>query len=313
MFFGKEQGEKFNRCYGITEAGNFEGRSIPHLTDRQEAKQLADCLPKLREYRLARCHLALDDKVLTAWNGLMLAAMAQLARLTAKECYLQAALHCEQFISEKLCENGRLYASYRGGSRSGLGYLDDYAFMGFAMLELYQTTQDTQYLEKAKTLCRRAVSDFWDDERDGFYLSGKDNETLILRTKETYDGAMPSGNSVMAHNLVRLAILDATAHPDSQWDALARRQLEFLVGQAALAPMGHAFYLLALSDWLTPPTHVTVVLEENADCAEILQRIPLNANAKVLQQPTAEYPLKDGKTTYYVCTDNACLPPKNSL
>lgn len=307
---GEEKGNEFNRCYGITSEGNFEGKSIPHLTGGiRDADAFSDCMPMLREYRKSRSKLGLDDKILTSWNGLMLAAMAQLARLTGKECYLQAALRCERFLYKNLWEEGKLQVSCRDGICSGFGYLEDYAFVGFGMLELYKVTQEESYLEKAKVLCHKALSDFWDEEGGGFYLSGRDNEELILRTKETYDGAVPSGNAVMAYNLVSLARIEE----QGDWESFAGRQLKFLAGQAAQAPMGHAFYLLALSDWCTPPPHVTVVLEEDADRLDILQGIPLNADVEVLDHPTAEYSLKNGRRTYYVCTDHTCLPPVNEI
>lgn len=308
--FDEEKGNEFNRCYGITQEGNFEGKSIPHLTGGiRDADAFLDCMPKLREYRKSRSKLGLDDKILASWNGLMLAAMAQLARLTGKECYLQAALHCERFLYSNLWEEGKLHVSCRNGICSGFGYLEDYAFVAFGMLELYQVTQEKSHLEKAKDLCRKALSDFWDEGRGGFYLSGRDNEKLILRTKETYDGAVPSGNAVMAYNLVSLARIEE----QEDWESFAGRQLGFLAGQAAQIPMGHAFYLLALSDWFTPPMHVTIVLAEDVDRLGMLQGIPLNADVEVLNHPTMEYPLKNGRHTFYVCTNHTCLPPVNEI
>lgn len=303
-----ETADAFNRCYGITEQGNFEGYSVPHLVGSiDDARALAENLPKLRAYRKQRSRLHLDDKILTSWNALMIVGFSQLARLSGKQEHLSAALYGAQFLRDHLREGERLYVSYREGVRGGLGYLDDYAFTVFAWIELYQLAHEPKYLEWAQKLCGRVIDDFWDSEHGGFYLSGKENEQLILQPKETYDGAIPSGNAVMAHNLVRLSQITSNVH----WQDYAERQLKFLSGAAMSIPMGHAFYLLALSAYLTPPDHVTVVLGAGDDESDVMRNIPLDTLVTVLNQPTAEYDLLNGHTTYYVCTGHTCRPPTN--
>lgn len=307
---GEKKGKAFCRCYGITKRGNFEGKSIVHLTgDIKEAKQLSDCLPALREYRKSRSRLHLDDKILTAWNGLAIAALAQLYRVSGNEVYLEEAVNCERFLMENLCISDRLYVGCRNGTRSGPGYLDDYAFAAFALLELYQATQEQEYLGQAQKLCLKAVDEFWDEKAGGFYLSGGENETLILQTKETYDGAVPSGNSVMAYNLVRMSQMTDCM----EWETYMERQLEFLAGQAAFMPTGHAFFLLALSAYLFPAPRVAVAMQPGADRKEILKNMPLEALITALGEPTEEYSLRDGQTTYYVCVGHTCLPPSNKF
>lgn len=306
---GKKIGEDFNRCYGITPQGNFEGFSIPHLTGEPgDEKPFEKYLPSLREYRKSRGSLPLDDKILTGWNGLMIAALAQLARVTAEERYYSAAIKCTDFLCKKLWEKDCLYNSYRADVRGVPGYLDDYAFVAFGMLELYQITNDPRHLKWAQTLCRLAVTDFWDKEKGGFFFSGSKNEELIFQRKETHDGALPSGNSVMAHNLVRLLHITE----DREWEDIAKRQLKFLSGSASQVPMAHSFYLLALSCWLSPK-HVTLVLANGEDKKDILKKIPLDTIVTVLPQPTEQYKLLNNKTTYYLCKNNTCLPPSNVL
>lgn len=306
---GEKIGEDFNRCYGITPQGNFEGFSIPHLTGEPgDEKPFEKYLPSLREYRKSRGSLPLDDKILTGWNGFMIAALAQLARVSGKERYYSAAIKCTDFLYKKLWEKDCLYNSYRAGIRGVPGYLDDYAFVAFGMLELYQITNDPKHLKWAKALCRSAIKDFWDKENDGFFFSGSKNEELIFQRKETHDGALPSGNSVMAHNLVRLLHITE----DREWEDIARRQLKFLSGSASQVPMAHSFYLLALSCWLSPK-HVTIVLAKGEDKTEILKKIPLDAIVTILPQPTEKYKLLNNKTTYYLCKNNTCLPPSNVL
>lgn len=306
---GKKIGEDFNRCYGITPQGNFEGFSIPHLTGEPgDEKPFEKYLPSLREYRKSRGSLPLDDKILTGWNGLMIAALAQLARVTAEERYYSAAIKCTDFLCKKLWEKDCLYNSYRADVRGVPGYLDDYAFVAFGMLELYQITNDPRHLKWAQTLCRLAVTDFWDKEKGGFFFSGSKNEELIFQRKETHDGALPSGNSVMAYNLVRLLHITE----DREWEDIARQQLKFLSGSASQVPMAHSFYLLALSCWLSPK-HVTLVLANGEDKKDILKKIPLDTIVTVLPQPTEQYKLLNNKTTYYLCKNNTCLPPSNVL
>ncbi|MCM1257111.1 MAG: thioredoxin domain-containing protein [Roseburia sp.] len=306
---GEEIGDAFNHCYGITPGGNFEGSSIPHLTGKPgDEKSFEKYLPALREYRKSRSRLSLDDKILTSWNGLMIAALTQLARVSDDKRYFSAVLKCTDFLYEKMYQMNHLYVSYRKGRRGVSGYLDDYAFMAFGILELYQVTNDPKHLKWAQNLCRQAITDFWDDENRGFFLSGLNNEELILQTKETHDGALPSGNSVMAHNLVRLFHMTE----EKEWEIIAKRQLEFLAGSAFQVPMAHSFYLLALSCWLYPK-HVTIVLQKDEDKASILKNIPLDTIITILEHPTEEYKLLENRTTYYVCTNHTCMPPSNNM
>lgn len=305
---GTENGNAFNRCYGITRQGNFEGRSIPHLVGTEgEARALAKHLPALRAYRKQRSSLHLDDKILTSWNAWMATGLSQLARASGKKQYFSAALRCIQFLWSNLQQDGRLFVSWRRGVRGGQGFLDDYAFTAFALLEIYQLAQEPVYLERAQLLCKRVIDEFRDPGRGGFFLSGEENERLILRPKETYDGAIPSGNSVMAHNLVRLSQITSAPY----WQRCAEQQMEFLSGAAEGVPMGHAFYLLALSTWLEPPDRITVVLEGEKEAFDVVSGFPPDALVTVKKRPSEEYALLNGRTTYYVCTGRACLPPTN--
>lgn len=306
---GETDGEAFCRCYGISEQGNFAGRSIPHLSgaeDEAERERLSRLLPALREYRKQRSALLLDDKVLTAWNSLAIVALARLYRTAGEYKHLEAARACDAFISAHLQEGDRLFVSWRQGKRGPAGFLDDYACLIWARLELHQATQEQEYLRQAELLCRRALADFSDPE-GGFYLSGRQNEQLILRPKETWDGALPSGNSVMAFDLVRLAAL--TEGP--VWRETAERQLGFMCSEAQRNPMAHAFFLLALSDHLQPPERVSVVLAPGEEAADLLPRLSADDLVTLLPGPTPEYPLLNGKTTYYRCNESSCLPPSN--
>ncbi|MDY3031809.1 MAG: thioredoxin domain-containing protein [Clostridia bacterium] len=241
---GKEAGAKFNEYYGITERGNFEGKSIPNLLHNpKQNSELQKYIPKIYEYRKTRTHLHLDDKILTSWNGLMIAAFAMLYRVTQDMKYLCTAEKACDFIENELAENDTLYVSFRSGQRGSIGFLDDYAFYIFALIHLYEASFKQNYLSRATELCKKAIKNFFDIENGGFYFYGNDNEQLIMKPKETYDGAMPSGNSVMAYNLAFLSQLTE----DKLFSETAEQQLCFMAGKAKNYPTGYCFYLLALS------------------------------------------------------------------
>ncbi|MBR5217915.1 MAG: thioredoxin domain-containing protein, partial [Oscillospiraceae bacterium] len=307
QLLGKEDGARFCRHFDITDSGNFEGKSIPNLLDSDPSdRSFEPFLERICQYRKERCALHLDDKILTSWNALMIAALCQLYQVSGNVTYLNAAKQADQFIQIQLCDEYTLYVSTRKGKRGVKGFLDDYAAYIFAQLCLYGATLEQGYLDRAERLCRETHTRFWDKANGGFYLYGTENESLILRPKESYDGAIPSGNSFMAWNLVRLSQLT-----DKEiYRCEAAVQLQFLAARAERYPIGQTMFLLALLDEETPPPKIVVVAEELSDAAELPLSLPLDAVVR-LQSPTEAYPLKNGKTTYYVCRGHACLPPTN--
>lgn len=307
---GMEAGEEFNRYFDITTKGNFEGKNIPNLLKRQRVdKHLEEYKQMVYAYRKKRYAVHLDDKILTAWNGLMIAAMCHLYRVTGNKRYLDAAIKAQDFVLDKLCEEGTLYVSYRNGHHSQKGFLDDYANEIFALLALYEATLNGRYLEMAKSFCEKVAADFYDKKHGGFFLYGAENEQLIMRPKETYDGAVPSGNSVMAYNLVRLFVITN----EKTFEDLAERQLRFMSKEVGRYPVGHAMFLMALSDYMDPPGKITIVLNDNQKPEDLSCRISLGTVISVLEAPTEEYPLKNNKTTFYICRGRSCQPPVNEL
>ena len=307
---GEEAGETFCAHFDITESGNFEGKSIPNLLKSNSAHGVSDtALEQIRQYRQERNFLHLDDKILSSWNALMIAAMCRLYRSTGSGVYLDAAKQADQFIQDKLCDAAGLYVSYRDGKRGVKGFLSDYAACMFAQLYLYGATLEQEYLDRAKRLCLDAQREFGDKEAGGFYLYGTENESLILRPKETYDGAIPSGNSLMAWNLVRLSQLTR----EDAYRQEAEKQLEFLASQAQPYLIGHGMFLQALLEHETPAPKITVVLANPEDMENLPLKMQPDTAVIVLREPTAEYPLKEEKTTFYVCKDHSCMPPVNEL
>lgn len=307
---GEKDAERFNSYYGITPGGNFEGKSIPNLLEQENFDESIERLvPEVYAYRKARMGLGRDDKILTSWNGLMIAAFADAYRVFDCERYLQIARNAAGFIEKYLWDGERLYAAYRDGRRTKDGYLDDYAFLILGLTALYEAAYDEQYLALATRLYEKVVADFFDSENGGFYLYGLQGEQLIHRPKEVYDGAMPSGNSVMAYNLQRLAALTK----DPQLDTLSRKQHAFMRAHAGDYPSGNSFYMLALLLHLNPPKEIVCVLADAGEQDAVRQKLPRGAVVRMLRQPTNEYPLVNGSTTYYVCEAGSCRPPVNEL
>lgn len=306
---GEKDAEGFKRHYDISDSGNFEGKSIPNLLNSDPLnKSFEQFLPELLSYRKERCSLHLDDKILTSWNSLMIGAMCELFRVSKKCAYLNAAKKADEFIQKNLYESETVYVSFRDGRRGVKGFLDDYASYIFAQLNLYSATLNEEYLTRAKKLSDKVVADF-SDNYGGFYLYSQESEELILRPKDTYDGAIPSGNSLMAYNFVRLYILDE----DEKYKALAERQSEFIAGDAAENSISHTMFLVALLDYTDPPMKITVVTDEKKDASLLSLSFPLSSVVKLLTKPTKEFPMKNNRITYYVCKGHMCKPPVNDL
>lgn len=337
---GQEAGEEFNRYFNMKKQGNLFlskegshsmeedveeehqtegereiGENIPNLLQKEEIhknmtkEELESCIEKVYEYRKKRAALHVDDKILTSWNGLMIAAMCQLYRISGNEKYLSSAKNAQQFIENYLQKNDTLYVSYREGKCSREGFLDDYANEIFALLSLYEATLELSYLEKAKILFAKVFEEFWDEKNGGFFLYGKNAEELILRSKETYDGAVFSGNSAMVYNLVRFALITE----EEMYEKYAKQQLAFMYETAKNYPCGYAMFLTALSDYLDMPEKITIILKEKEDLKDLSCKINLDTMIRILEKPTKEYPMKDEKTTYYVCKGRSCRPSKNEL
>ena len=313
---GPKRGRLFCRHFGITEEGNFEGKNIPNLLNGSEtADGFGEEKEALYAYRKSRVRLHLDDKVLTSWNALMIGALAILSRVAGTSYYLSAAEKAQQFVEKYLTDGNLLFVGCRSHIRSAKGFLDEYAYYGAALLLLYEASGKDVYLERAGQICGEAFRQFTDERNGGYFLCGLENETLVMKPKETYDGALPSGNSVMAYCLVRLFQITG----DGEYGRLARRQLVFLSGEAEDYPAGHGMFLLSLLLYLHPMPEITVVMAkedgktEKDSTASIMRALPLYAKVRILTEETEGYSLLNGKTTYYVCKNHVCLPPSNEV
>jgi hypothetical protein len=265
---GKDAGGIFCRAYGISDHGNFEdGLSIPYIPRSFDtlADALGMSLPELEELledgrkklfqvRERRVHPSKDDKILVAWNGLMTAALARGAQALGERSYAQAAVGAVNFILRKLqTETGRLYRRYRQGEIAGPGYADDYAFLIWGLLELYETVFDVTYLSEAVRL-QEDMSRIFGDPDGGFYYTGTDGEKMIARERVIYDGALPSSNSVAAMNLLRLGRMTGNPDFEKQADLLMRS----FAGQAAALPSAYTHFMQAL-DFAIGPTREILI------------------------------------------------------
>ncbi|MBQ7898755.1 MAG: thioredoxin domain-containing protein [Bacteroidales bacterium] len=322
QILGESDGEAFCRLYNITDAGNFEGKSIPNrIGAMADGWELNDPrLKKLYDYRLNRTSLHKDDKILLSWNAWALIGLVQAGAALSERKYLDAAIRIHQFIETKMTDaNDRLYLRYRDGEAANAGQLDDYAIYALALLELYRNTFETEYLEKAIHLAEKMTELFEDKDHGGYFMTASDSELLIARPKETYDGAIPSGNSVAGMVLQRLSYLTG----ERKWQEAAQRQMQFLADSISDYPTSSCFGVLSMMDALYPcrelvcatkygiPSDLNEWLKGHpADDLQILLKTSENAELLSRCAPfTADYPVPDQGVTYYLCEDGVCKSP----
>lgn len=328
---GDNDGELFCRYYDITKGGNFEGKNIPNRIDVKEDadtgyNQIDLLRQRLFEYREKRVHPFKDDKILTSWNGLMIAALSLGGRALKNVNYVQAAENAAEFIFKNLVRSdGRLLARYRDGHAEIPGYVDDYAFMVWGLIELYEATYKPYYLKKAVQLNDEMLKLFWDNENGGLYLYGSDSEALIAKPKEIYDGALPSGNSVAAANFIKLAKLTG----DSKLEEFAGRQLNTFGAAVTENPSSYSYFITAAMQFLHHGNEIVIVGDEKEPEVSSMLKI-LNSSfypnsVSVLVSPESEQDelfnivpfaqnhkkVKD-KSTAYVCRNFTCNSPVTS-
>lgn len=308
---GEKEGQEFNKLYDITQKGNFEGNNIPNIINHYAINDnsMDVNIKKMYEYRKNRMSLHKDDKILTSWNGLTIAAFSRAYAAFNDKEYLAAAKKSVSFIEKNIEENKGLYTSYREGKISRNVFIDDYAFFIFGLIELYNVTLDKQYLDKSLNLLFEAKEEFWDDTMGGFYLYGKSSEQLLIRPKETYDGAIPSGNSVMVYNLLMLSKITK----ENSLEDLFNNQLDFMIEHAKDYPQGHSFFIKTLVLYYNPPKEIVCILKNKKDLENAITDISKNSIVTIYENETSEYRLVNDMTTFYVCEGNRCLAPTNDL
>ncbi len=348
QILGKVRGERFCQIYNIVKGGNFRdeatgdatGGSIPHLTKSIDSisadykltpsdlrNELDEDRNKLFAARKKRIHPQKDDKVLTDWNGLMIATMARAGTVLGDELYIKAARRAADFVLGTLRrEDGRLLKRYRDHSAGLPAHLEDYAFLIYGLLNLYEATFEANYLEEAIDLNDLALKHFWDAKDGGFFMTADDGEKLLVRHKEIYDGAIPSGNSIAAMNLLRIARM--TGRSELENKALAVMSAFSL--DVERNPSAYTQLMQAL-DFAVGPSIEVVVAGELAKSQtqalvkalhkdfipnKVILHRPPGENASIVKiAPYTENqePDVDGATLVYICRNYACKKPVSAV
>jgi uncharacterized protein YyaL (SSP411 family) len=319
--------------WGVDDGPNFEGHSIlfvPRdpaeiaaglgLTPEALAEAIGRARALLHAEREKRVHPALDDKVLASWNGLMLAAFAEAAAVLGRADYLAAAIRNAEFITGQMTRDGRLLRSWKDGQARITGYLEDYAMVGAGLHALYEATFDRRWLDESRRLADEALRLFWVSEREAFFDTGHDQETLVVRPRNLFDNAVPSGTSVAIDWLLRLAVVLG----EERYEAAALAALRPMADLMQRYPSGFGRYLSALDFHLGPVAEVALVWRagERAALAPLLgtvvaryqpNRVVVGAEegaAGAAGLPLlAERPTVDGRPTAYVCEHYVCQLP----
>jgi len=300
------------------EEGNY---SIPSTGGVREAGGgLESIRAKLFAVREKRIHPLKDTKVLADWNGLMIAALAKAARVFDEPRYEAAARRAVEFVFSEMGDGDRLWHRWREGHTAVPGQLDDYAFMIFGLLELYETTFDFKTLEKAVSLNEVVLEHFTDPGHGGFYLTADDAEKLLIRPKSMYDGAIPSGNSVQMMNLLRLARLTGR----TEYETLAEKTTHAFSEMINRSPDGFSQALQAVQFAKGPSVEIVIVgSSDSLDTQEMIRAIRsvyLPNKVVLLKEPddpaiikfvpyTRDQKRVDGKATVYICRNFACEAP----
>jgi uncharacterized protein len=321
------------RYWDVTERGNFEGKNILHVARPPEAvadefgvspeelwARIAGIRAKLFAVREERVRPGRDEKILAAWNGLMLRSFALAARVTGREDYREAAIENATFIVEKLIEDGRIHRSYKDGRARFNGYLEDYAMVADGLVALYEATFETRWLVEADALLDAVSELFWDEEKRAFYDTPADHEELVTRPRDVYDNAAPSGTSVATEVLLKLALfLDR-----SDYRQRAEDVLDELAGGMEKVPSGFGRLLCALDLSISETREVAIVGDPEAQDTRVLLetvyagylpnkvvagRGPDDDEAGGLIPLLAQRPAREGKATAYVCVHYACQTP----
>jgi len=345
---GKEDADLFVKVFGVQSGGNFTEQSTGNkpgtnilylskplretaadlkLPEQQLRNRLELSRQKLFAVREKRIHPGKDDKILVDWNGLMIAALAKGAQAFNEPKYLEAAMRAADFIQRNVrTSDGRLLHRYRDGQANIKAHAEDYAFLIWGLLELHEATFQINYLRAALDLNNELLKHFWDANRGGFYFSADDGEALQVRSKEIYDGAIPSGNSVAMLNLLRLGRITANTDFEQKAAAIGRA----FSGEIKSSPSASTQLMVALDFGIGPSYEVVIAGGSQAEDTRAMLnalRIGFIPNKVVLLKPTDQkepeitrlaaftkyQSSRDGKATAYVCLNYNCKLPTTEI
>ncbi len=340
---GEDDGKLFCTYYSVKPEGNFtshepyhKGLNILHITQdphtiakdagltvEELEKRIAASRKKLMAVREQRVRPGLDDKILTLWNGLIVGSLAQAYAILGDDRYRDAATRTANFILTDMSRDGVLLRTCRNGEAHIPGYLDDYAFFTSGLIELYEATFDLRWLAEADRLSQAMIDQFWDESGGGFYFTRAGQEDVLTRTKPTYDGAEPSGNSMAAWVLLRLAKLT----DNHEYAEKANRILRINQANMKSAPRGFMKMLCVVDFHLTPTQEIAIAGKEDSDAVhgflaalyhqyipnKVVALIdPDSKDAVALEKRVpllAAKTLVNGQPAAYVCENYACQQP----
>jgi len=330
---GEEDARLFNRYFDVSEMGNFESHSILHVDEdmdviarlmRAPRGRLAEAVERgkriLFDAREKRVKPYRDEKILTAWNGLMMRSFAEASRAFDRKDYLELAVRNADFLLTRLRHDGRLLRTYKDGESKLNGYLEDYAYLIDGLLALYEASFDPRRFEEARALAETMIAQFWDAEAGGFFFTSSDHESLITRTKDFYDNAIPSGNSVAASALIRLSLLTG----EDRYRGTAETILRLVKPAMMRAPSAFGRMLSALDLFLASSYEIAIIGAPEAPETRAMLDLVFKRylpNKVVAFAPeadsTASQTVKllegrgriDGRTTAYVCRNFYCDAP----
>ncbi len=348
QLLGEREAELIIRAFNIERDGNFtdqltgemNGKNILHLKKglsevaedikmpmEELQRHVEEARYKLFNAREKRVHPGKDDKILTDWNGLMIAALAKGAQVFDEPGYAEKAGYSLDFIMKNMRRSdGRLLHRYRDGEAGIPAYLDDYVFLIWGLLELYEAALDASYIKMAIELNQDLLIHYWDERRSGFYFTADDGEELFVRQKEIYDGAVPSGNSVAMLNLLRLGRITS----DPGLEEMAFKIVSAFSGNVQQIPSAYTQLMVALDFGLGPSYEVVIAGDSRKEDTKAMLnsiRRKFLPNKILLFRPTeieapdithlAPY-TKDmsaieGKATAYVCSDYSCKTPTTDI
>jgi uncharacterized protein YyaL (SSP411 family) len=310
------------KLFDITRSGNFEGNNIPNLIGKSLSDNEIDFAKtaneKLFKYRAKRIPPFRDEKVMASVNCLMIAGLAVAGRIMDEDSYIQFAQSCASFVLENLVKDGRLQSYWRDGASNIPASSDDYAYLIWGLIELYESTFDPLWLEKALLFTNSMNSLFWDESGGGYFISGNDIDDLPLRQKNLHDGALPCGNSVAAMNLLRLSRICG----NSEFEQYASDIITLMASGINSYPMAYCGILCA--DLYLKYKGREIVIVNGDGLEEMKEKLPRFSSFTVnsicgegydkmsrLAPFLKDYKAIDGKATAYVCCGGSCMQPVN--
>ena len=329
---GKDKGTPFCAYYGVTPQGNFEGEtSVLNIASTLEKvsqsygmpimdleKILKEGRQKLFIEREKRIKPGRDEKILTSWNGLMISGFVDGFKVTGNEKYLNGAKEAARFILHEMEKDGYLMRVYHKGKSQVKGYSEDYAFFIQALIDLYEATFEMEWLKEAEEINRQMIRQFWDERSGGFYFSGKENESLIARSKNPYDNVIPSANSIAVFNLIRLGYLTG----EESLKEKAAQTLHLFYNFLDRHPIGFPQMLSGLSFFLSPEEIGIIGSKNDVRTISMLKEIYLAyLPNKILSLRDPKEPIEKNwfpflmekeikeTPTAFVCKGFTCLPP----